>query len=477
MSDLLLQLSSIPNARRMIKRLGLPLPLPQPLERSGDRWEERPLEDAPVVVGAAADSELLGLLARTLIRAGANPYTLDEATAAPFRGPGEAWGRSPVVLPAGELPARLSPRALVFDATGIRAPGELRALHSFFHPLVGAVARSGRVLVLGRAPESVDGAAAASASAALDGFVRSLAKELGGKGATAHLVYVEPKAEPRLEPVVRWLLSRRSAFVTGQPIRVTRAVRAGDEFPTARALEGKVALVTGAARGIGATTAEQLAAEGAHVVCLDRPDDDEPTSVVARRIQGSVLLEDVSDPAAAKRIAVALQSRLGGVDVVVHNAGVTRDKTLARMKPELWNQAVDINLAAVVHITEALLEGALRDDGRIVCLSSVAGIAGNMGQTNYAASKAGLIGFVRRLAPALAPRGIAVNAVAPGFIETRLTAAMPVAIREVARRLSALSQGGLPEDVGAAITFLASPGAAGITGSVLRVCGGSFVGA
>jgi 3-oxoacyl-[acyl-carrier protein] reductase len=163
--------------------------------------------------------------------------------------------------------------------------------------------------------------------------------------------------------------------------------------------------------------------------------------------------------------------------VVVHNAGVTRDKTLARMKPELWDQAVDINLGAVVRITQVLLEGTLRDEGRIVCLSSVAGIAGNMGQTNYAASKRGIIGYIENLAPAVAKRGITVNAIAPGFIETRLTAAMPVAIREVARRLSALGQGGQPRDVAEAITFLSTPGADGITGRVLRVCGGAFVGA
>jgi 3-oxoacyl-[acyl-carrier protein] reductase len=119
----------------------------------------------------------------------------------------------------------------------------------------------------------------------------------------------------------------------------------------------------------------------------------------------------------------------------------------------------------------------LRDGGRVICLSSIAGIAGNVGQTNYAASKAGIIGYVSALSEKLASRGITVNAIAPGFIETRLTAAIPVAIREVARRMSALGQGGLPEDVGQALVFLASPGSQGITGRTLRVCGGSLVGA
>jgi 3-oxoacyl-[acyl-carrier protein] reductase len=132
------------------------------------------------------------------------------------------------------------------------------------------------------------------------------------------------------------------------------------------------------------------------------------------------------------------------------------------MKPELWDQTLGVNLVAVTRITDALVAptqsgGVLRDGGRVICLSSVAGIAGNMGQTNYAASKAGIIGFVRALAPRLASRGITVNAVAPGFIETRLTAAIPLMIREVGRRLSALGQGGLPEDIGELVTFLASP--------------------
>jgi 3-oxoacyl-[acyl-carrier protein] reductase len=238
-------------------------------------------------------------------------------------------------------------------------------------------------------------------------------------------------------------------------------------------------LLTGAARGIGESTARIMAAEGAHVVCLDLPRDDEPLSKVARSIGGSVLLADITDPDAPELICKELNERFGGVDIVIHNAGITRDKLLANMKPQLWDMAVDVNLGAVIRITEKLVaNGVLNDGGRVICLSSVSGIAGNRGQTNYSASKAGIVGFVESLAPQLAARGVTVNAIAPGFIETRLTSAMPVGIREGAiRRLSALGQGGHPEDVGQAITFLSTPGAVGITGSVLRVCGGALVGA
>jgi 3-oxoacyl-[acyl-carrier protein] reductase len=148
------------------------------------------------------------------------------------------------------------------------------------------------------------------------------------------------------------------------------------------------------------------------------------------------------------------------------------------MSENLWDQVIGINLEAVLRITDSLLEhGTLRDGGRVISLSSVSGVAGNMGQTNYAASKAGIIGFTRKLAQLVKSRGITANAIAPGFIETRMTAAIPVVVREAGRRLSALGQGGLPEDVAEAITFLSTPGAAGVTGQVLRVCGGALIGA
>lgn len=478
MADFLLELSQNPNARRVIRGLGLPVSLPPVLKRAKGPWEARPLDDERVLIGARGDGALAGPLAEALTQAGAELGLVGSGhDVEAWRGPGEAYGR-PVEAFESAVPDEWKPRALVFDGTGIEDAASLRSLYDFFHPLVSRLAPNGRVVVLGRPPESRESAQAAAAQSALEGFARSVARELGRKGSTAHLIVVEPGAESRIAGPLRFLLSDRSAFLSGQPFRIsTKASSKDEEDAWVRPLEGKVALVTGAARGIGEATARLLAAEGAKVVCLDRPADDAAVSKLAREIDGGVLLVDLSDADAGRRIASELETRYGGVDIVVHNAGITRDRTLGKMKPEGWDQAVDVNLAAVIRVNGELLRGVLRDGGRIVCLSSVAGIAGNVGQTNYSASKAGIVGYVRHLSAELADRGITVNAIAPGFIETRLTAAIPLMIREAGRRLSNLSQGGLPEDVGQAITFLATPGANGLTGQVVRVCGGALIGA
>lgn len=472
MNDVLVELGKNPNARRLIGTLGLPIPLPESLRRERGPLPARPLADRAIAV-AAPNGRLLPVIAETLTGAGADPWVLPATDAAAFRAPGETFGRP--ARPFAAFPERARLDGVIVDASGLVTVGDLRALFDALAPLVPRLGRSSRVVVLGRAAGDA-GREEAAAQAALEGFVRSVAKEIGRVGATANLVRVAAGAELRVPGALRFVLSARSAFVTGQPI-VVDAIAAPidpERAPWVRSLEGKVALVTGAARGIGEATARRLADEGARVVCLDRPADDGPLSQLARAIGGSALAVDLSDDDAPAKVVAHLGGR--GIDVVVHNAGITRDKTLARMKPELWDAVLGVNLGAVERLHAALLP-ALRDQGRVVCLSSIAGLAGNMGQTAYAASKAGIVGWVRAEAAALAPRGITVNAIAPGFIETRLTAAIPVAIREVARRLSALAQGGLPTDVAEAITFLATPSAQGLTGRTLRVCGGAFVGA
>jgi 3-oxoacyl-[acyl-carrier protein] reductase len=366
-------------------------------------------------------------------------------------------------------------KALVFDASGISDSTELVELQRFFYPGVGRLERNGRVVVLGTPPAEAGSPRAATAQRALEGFTRSLAKEIGGRGATGQLVYVAAGGEQQLDSTLRFLLSPRSAYVSGQVVRIGPGVSPTPEIDWERPLEGKTALVTGASRGIGASIAETLALDGATVVGLDIPQAAEDLGRVTAAIDGDVIELDITAPDAPERIAERFAD---GLDVLVHNAGVTKDRTIAKMPEERWSQLMEINLSSEERINDALLDGGLlAANGRIVCVSSMSGIAGNSGQTNYAASKAGVIGMVEALAPDLAGRGATINAVAPGFIETRMTAAMPIGPREAGRRMSSLSQGGLPVDVAETIAWFASPASTGVNGNVVRVCGQNLLGA
>jgi 3-oxoacyl-[acyl-carrier protein] reductase len=236
--------------------------------------------------------------------------------------------------------------------------------------------------------------------------------------------------------------------------------------------------VTGAGRGIGAAIARTLHRDGATVIGVDVPQAASDLKALITGLDGTALTLDITAVDAPQRIARAIGDRHGGVDVVVHNAGITRDKRLANMDADRWTSTIAVNLTAPQRITDELLaQDLIRPNGRVIGVASISGIGGNAGQTNYATSKAGVIGFVDALAPQLAGRGITVNAVAPGFIETQMTAKVPLMIREAGRRMTSLSLGGQPEDVAETIAWFANPGSYGVTGNVVRVCGQSLLGA
>ncbi|MFK0068217.1 3-oxoacyl-ACP reductase [Streptomyces sp. NPDC091046] len=364
------------------------------------------------------------------------------------------------------------PAAVVLDATGVRDVDALAEVHAALHPVVRSVAASGRVVVLGAPLDAADHHQAA-AQQALEGFTRSLGKEIG-RGRTVNLVRLTAAAPA--ESTLRFLLSPASAYVSGQVIEVGTADQGVAPDDWSLPLAGRTALVTGAARGIGAAVAETLAGQGAQVVVLDVPQAEDAARRAAERLGGTALALDITAADAGERIAAALP---GGLDVLVHNAGITRDRRLVNMPAERWSSVLDVNLASVLRTTDALLAaGAVNRGGRIVATASIAGLAGNAGQTNYGASKAGIVGLVRSLAPrALDAHGVTVNAVAPGFIETKMTAAVPLFIREAGRRMNSLAQGGLPVDVAETTAWLAHPASGAVNGQVVRVCGQSLLGA
>ncbi len=442
MSDRYVQLVNNPIGKLVSKNIGLP----QPAQL--ERYEPgQPVISGPVALGSAPGGRLGQPIDEVLKSIGAHVSS---------NGSGN--------------------KALVFDATGIKDSTQLRELHVFFTPAIRTLGSNGRLLVLGTPPEETGDPREHAAQRALEGFTRSAGKEMRA-GGTVQLVYVAPEAEDQIESTLRFLLSPKSAYVSGQVVRIGPS-RQQPEIDWDRPLAGKVALVTGASRGIGEAIAEVLARDGAHVVGLDVPAQEDDLRSVTSRIGGSALALDITAKTAGDAIAEHLSTEHEGADVIVHNAGVTRDKTIAGMKPELWDMVLEINLSSEERINDVLLEhDVIRDNGRIVCVSSTSGIAGNNGQSNYATSKAGVIGMVQALAPVVADKGLTINAVAPGFIETQMTAKIPFATREAGRRLNSLSQGGLPVDVAETIAWYASPASAGITGNVVRVCGQMLLGA
>lgn len=452
--------------KKVAKNLGLPMPV------TLDRFEAgEPLVRGSVLVGRADgdDKNISASVARILADLHAEVYVnssddiKDALADAGIEAKANTGGDDKF-------------KALVFDASNISNTDQLKEVYAFFHSEARRVEQSGRVVIVGRPPENITDIEASLAQRALEGFVKSVGKEFK-RGITAQLVYVEEGAEQNLDSTLRFFTSARSAYVSGQVVRISKGNEV--EVDWTQPLGGKTMLVTGASRGIGEAISRVLAREGAHVICLDLPQQQADLQNVASEISGSVLTVDITSEDAGKEIAEAAQKR-GGLDAVIHNAGITRDKTLAKMDESKWDTVMDINLGSVARLNSYLLENdVLNDDARIVCVSSISGIAGNMGQTNYATSKAGVIGLVDATAPQLDnnAKGMTINAVAPGFIETQMTAAIPFAIRESGRRMNSMSQGGIPVDVAETIAWLASPAAGGLNGNTVRVCGQSLLGA
>ncbi|WP_299298715.1 3-oxoacyl-ACP reductase [uncultured Brachybacterium sp.] len=368
--------------------------------------------------------------------------------------------------------------SVIVVADEINSPSDLGPLVLPLGSAMRSLAPGARVITLSRPARGEDPAQDA-ARGGVEGFLRSLAHEMRG-GATANGVLVEDGVKldaPGVIGALRFFLSARSAFVTGQLLTVSTDAGSRTEDDTLP-LAGRTALVTGAARGIGAAIARTLAADGAKLVVLDVPGAGTELARLANELRAVPIQLDVTSAGAGERLVGVLRERGLTLDVIVLNAGITRDKLLANMTADRWDPVLAVNITSQITLTEALIEAGdvLGERPRVVSLASTSGIAGNRGQTNYAASKAGVIAFVDALAGRLEPLGGTANAVAPGFIETEMTARMPALTREVARRVNSLQQGGLPIDVAETISFLSSDEAGGIRGETLRVCGQNMVG-
>eukprot|EP00602_Paraphysomonas_sp_CaronLab_P002799 CAMPEP_0185026410 /NCGR_PEP_ID=MMETSP1103-20130426/10552_1 /TAXON_ID=36769 /ORGANISM="Paraphysomonas bandaiensis, Strain Caron Lab Isolate" /LENGTH=432 /DNA_ID=CAMNT_0027559979 /DNA_START=177 /DNA_END=1475 /DNA_ORIENTATION=- len=394
--------------------------------------------------------------------------------------------------------------AVVCDARGLTRAAQLNLLYSRLNPLLPKLSKSGRLVLLGGDGGFSSNVAEASAvGSGVGGFTKAMALELGSKGIAANAIRV-PSSMPLTCSatgcgVVQFLLSKRSAFITGQVLQLNSAMaeedtpvenpittpRIHDSHPSPASyfsVQGSRVIVTGAARGIGECTARLFAAEGANVLLVDHPSMSTTLEALASELGMDCLSMDVTVDDAPDVLYEGIKRTFEGsqIDVMVHNAGITRDKTFLKMTYDQFKQVVDVNLNAIVRIDDMLLsrsKGALTDGARMVYLSSIAGIAGGFGQSNYSCTKAAIMGYVSSLSKEVAIRGIGVNAVAPGFIETEMTKVVPFAVRNIGRRMNALSQGGYPVDIAEAILFLSCQASRGISGSTIRVCGMNRIGA
>lgn len=447
MSDKYMDLVNSGFTKKLAQTLGLPRPAV--LRRQGEKGDPVPVTGTVVVLGEGKDADAV---ANLLLQ-----WDLDVRRSAP---------------PQGKI------HSLVLVLTEATDPHGVRDAVLGTGKLLRSLAPHGRVVTISKDPAAATTVAGSATQAGVDGFLRSLAKEMRA-GATANGIVVGADvgvSAPGVASALHFFLSVKSAFVTGQFVHVTsRRGKAPADWD--KPLASEVAVVTGAARGIGKSIAHVLARDGAHVIGVDVPAAGESLAKVMNTIGGTAVQMDITADDAANKIIDLAKDRFGRIDIVVHNAGVLRDKLLANMKPDQWDLVVNVNLESQLRMNEAFADADLSPEGlRIISLASTSGIAGNRGQTNYGFTKAGVIGLTSAYAAHAAEAGGTINAVAPGFIETEMTASIPLVTRQVARRLNALQQGGLPVDVAEAIAFFAAPNSAGINGETLRVCGQNLTG-
>lgn len=487
MSDRYIKFVNTGVGEKLASLLGLPKPA---LLRR--RFEDKPLSSCKVLLGCAGDIASSTNKANTTV-----PSTMPPAIPSTGNDTLEhllarlgvqtllhesCAGQSPISEGTGSKSIDNEQfDVLIMDARTLSDLSQTQVLHFFFNQTISRLAHCGRIIVLGTSPDQCENHQQSIAQRGLEGLTRSLAKECR-HGSTAQLVYFDQGSDnsfaSNFESTLRFLMSGASAFVSGQVFRITKTNSTHEQtIDWKMPLVGMNVLVTGAAQGIGLAIAQIMASQGAKVSCLDIPQNKSALNQVASDLGGEAIVLDISSEQAPE-VLLEKAKQIGGWNCLVHNAGITRDKTMARMSPDAWSTVIDVNLAAQQRINDTLLNNdGFAMGSRIVCVSSISGIAGNRGQSNYAYSKAGVIGMVQAYRSICAANNMTINAVAPGFIETDMTASMPFSVREAGRRISSLSQGGLPIDVAESIALFANPASSALNGNILRVCGQSLLGA
>jgi 3-oxoacyl-[acyl-carrier protein] reductase len=473
MSDLYLKLANAQLTQPLIQALNLPRPVK--LERSPNDSSVTPRGN--ILVASAAQGFAANSIYKTLDIEEVTTFTARSSMKAIKLSAAPATYQTKCQEIQLDNISSQKFKALVFDASGISNAKDLKQLYSVFKHSVKQIRNNGRFVIIAQTPSRESAAELSAVQGSLIGFVKSLAKESGKKGITCNLINIERGAQKHLASTLNFFLSPKSAYVTGQSLALQNKTVKGAKPNAKQPLKGKTAIVTGAAQGIGRETAITLARDGATVVCLDIPANESKTKALANEIQGHSLSIDLSEASAVEQLCNVVGAQLGVIDIIVHNAGITRDKTLANMPEHFWDQVITINLGTVIDINTALIaKGFFAKNARIICVSSISGIAGNFGQSNYACSKAGIASYVEALSKEYDTNNLTINAIAPGFIETDMTQKIPLMTREVGRRMNALSQGGLPLDIAEGISLFCRPDAQALNGNVLRICGLSLLG-
>ncbi|HNF50959.1 MAG: 3-oxoacyl-ACP reductase [Chitinophagales bacterium] len=431
--------------RNVLKTLNIPVPVPPILKRNLNAFSDDELSNKEIVI-TGKENDFLSQLQKEFHGRIGQATIYDETI-----------------------------DGLVLSCVGMQTIEDLEDLYTNIKNTVSKIKANGRVVIVSK--EDKTSVTTFTIQKSIDAFSRALSKEIGGKkGITVNQLKITNE-EVTASAVVNasiFFLSDKSSFITGQVVDVSNANT--DTLTSIEGLlQGKIAIVTGGARGIGAAAARVLHREGATVIIVDVPQAADDAQALAAELNGDSYLLDISQATAAKELQKYIIEKYGKLDILVNNAGITRDKTIAKMSIDQWRSVLNVNLKAVIQLTQIFIENGFSKDAKVVSLSSISGISGNVGQTNYSLTKAGVIGFSQALAAT--NKNIFANAVAPGFIETKMTENLPFFIKEGGRRLSTLKQGGKPEDVAELIGFLASPLSNGINGQCVRVCGGNMIGA